>query len=59
MIQKDILKPAQLQRKKNVGKYFAFGWHQRLCQEADLVPPWTRTFVVAKDQVLSCLTSIC
>jgi hypothetical protein len=32
--------------------------HPRLYQEADLVPPWTRTFAVAKDQVLSCLTSI-
>jgi hypothetical protein len=30
----------------------------RLCQEIDLVPPWTLNFTVAKDQVLSCLTSI-
>jgi hypothetical protein len=57
-IPKDIFKPLQLQRDKSVDKYFAFGWHQLLCQEANLVPPWTRTFAVAKDQVLSCLTSI-
>jgi hypothetical protein len=25
-------------------------------KEIDLVPPWTRTFAVVKDQVLSCLT---
>jgi hypothetical protein len=28
----------------------------RLYQEANLAPPWTRTFAVAKDQVLNCLT---
>jgi hypothetical protein len=55
-IQKDIFKTLQLQRKKRVDKYFALGWHQWLCQELDLVPPWTRTLAVAKDQVLSCLT---
>jgi hypothetical protein len=44
--------------KKSMDKYFAFGSRQWLCQDTDLVPPWTRTFAVVKDQVLSCLTSI-
>jgi hypothetical protein len=44
--------------KKSVDKYFAFGSHQRLCQETNLVPPWTCTFAVVKDQVLGCLTRI-
>jgi hypothetical protein len=37
-------------------QYFAFGSHQWLCQDTNLDPPWTRTFAVAKDQVLNCLT---
>jgi hypothetical protein len=44
--------------KKSLDKYFAFGSDQWLCQDTNLDPPWTRTFAVAKDQVLSCLTSI-
>jgi hypothetical protein len=55
-ILKDVFKPLQLQTKKNVDKYFSFGWHQWLCQGTDFVPPWTHTFEVAKDQVLSCFT---
>jgi hypothetical protein len=44
IIPKDILKPLHLQRDRSVDKNFALGWHQLLCQEADLVPPWTHTF---------------
>jgi hypothetical protein len=51
-------KPLQLQGKKDVDKYFAFGLDQWLCQDTNLDPPWTCTFAVVKDQVLSCLTSI-
>jgi hypothetical protein len=29
---------------------------EECCREVDLVPPWARTFAVAKDQVLNCLT---
>jgi hypothetical protein len=46
----------QPQGKKSVDNYFAFGWHQWLYQGTEFVPSWTRTFAVAKDQVLNCLT---
>jgi hypothetical protein len=55
-LQKDVFKPIQLWRKKDSGKCSAFGSYQWLCQDTDLVPPWTRTSAVAKDQVLNCLT---
>jgi hypothetical protein len=48
---------SRCKRKKSVDNYFAFGSHQRLCQE-NWSPPWTCTFAVVKDQVLGCLTRI-